>query len=53
MPGYVVGSQVVALNYQTTDENLLLNMTLFQRNNGEGYVLKPEFLIEDFKKTRS
>jgi len=34
----------VSLNYQTRDENLMLNEGLFEDNGRCGYVLKPEFM---------
>jgi hypothetical protein len=40
------GAQLVALNYQTKDEPLMINTALFELNGGKksGYVLKPEFI---------
>ena len=35
-----VGAQMVALNYQTRDNNWKINMGMFQQNGGCGYVLK-------------
>jgi len=38
------GAQLVALNFQTKDEPLLINKALFELNGGvkSGYVLKPD-----------
>eukprot|EP01017_Pseudomicrothorax_dubius_P004385 TRINITY_DN10866_c0_g1_i1.p1 TRINITY_DN10866_c0_g1~~TRINITY_DN10866_c0_g1_i1.p1 ORF type:complete len:346 (-),score=69.90 TRINITY_DN10866_c0_g1_i1:34-1014(-) len=44
---WIYGSQVVALNFQTRDEAMLLNKAKFEENGGVagGYVLKPEFML--------
>lgn len=36
------GTQMVALNYQTLDFGMQLNLALFEQNGRCGYVLKPE-----------
>lgn len=41
------GVQMVALNWQTWDDAMLLNRALFSLNGGVGYVLKPAALIDD------
>lgn len=41
-----VGTQMVALNFQTVDASLLLNDGRFRENGGCGYVLKPTSLME-------
>jgi phosphatidylinositol phospholipase C, delta len=41
-----LGAQVVALNYQTWDEPMMVNEGFFSRNARCGYVLKPPFLRE-------
>lgn len=42
MPFWLEGIQLVALNYQCKDFNQLLNIGLFQNENGSsGYILKP------------
>ncbi|KAH8238755.1 hypothetical protein KR026_002527 [Drosophila bipectinata] len=47
MPFWNVGSQMIALNYQTGDKSMQLNQAKF-RNNGQcGYVLKPSFMQSD------
>ena len=48
--GFMAGSQVIALNFQTNDMNLLLYLSKFMDNGGiySGYVLKPEFLRNTF-----
>lgn len=38
------GCQMVALNFQTMDLGMQLNMGLFDYNNRSGYILKPEFM---------
>jgi ABC-type sugar transport system ATPase subunit len=47
-----MGCQMVALNFQTCDENMLLNKLMFEENGGTtcGYVRKPEFLMMDTSK---
>lgn len=42
-----VGSQMVALNYQTGDKPMQLNQAKFRDNGNCGYILKPEFLFRD------
>jgi len=43
-----VGSQLVALNFQTNDAPLILNDGLFRQNSGCGYLPKPsEYLNEN------
>lgn len=32
IPGWEWGAQIVALNYQTTDENMLINQCFYQKN---------------------
>lgn len=46
--GFMAGSQVIALNFQTNDMNLMLYLSKFMENGGiySGYVLKPAFLRE-------
>ncbi|CAC9515387.1 phospholipase c-like protein [Leishmania infantum JPCM5] len=39
-----VGAQLVALNYQTWDDDMRLNDGMFSLNKGCGYVLKPDYL---------
>ncbi|KAM9424194.1 1-phosphatidylinositol 4,5-bisphosphate phosphodiesterase beta-3 [Pholidichthys leucotaenia] len=39
-----VGCQMVALNFQTPDLPMQLNMGVFEYNGGSGYLLKPEFM---------
>jgi hypothetical protein len=43
---------MVSLNFQTCDENMLLNKLMFEENGGIncGYVRKPEFLMMDITK---
>ncbi|XP_043266529.1 1-phosphatidylinositol 4,5-bisphosphate phosphodiesterase classes I and II isoform X2 [Venturia canescens] len=38
------GCQLVALNYQTPDLAMQLNLGIFEYNNRCGYILKPEFM---------
>ncbi|VVC96133.1 unnamed protein product, partial [Leptidea sinapis] len=42
-----VGSQMVALNFQTPDKPMQVNMAKFKENGGCGYVLKPDFMFDD------
>lgn len=39
-----VGCQMVALNFQTLDLPMQLNMGVFEYNDHSGYLLKPEFM---------
>lgn len=41
------GSQMVALNYQTPDKPMQLNMGKFKENGGCGFVLKPDFMFDE------
>lgn len=50
VPSWYIGSQIVALNYQTFDEFTLINRGLFA-DVSSGYVLKPEFLRSPNPKT--
>lgn len=43
---WALGTQLVALNFQTVDAPLLLNDGRFRQNGGCGYVLKPVKLID-------
>ena len=47
IPAWATGSQLVALNFQTHDEALLLNYAKFSSNGGVGYVLKPKYLCHN------
>ncbi|XP_071792380.1 1-phosphatidylinositol 4,5-bisphosphate phosphodiesterase delta-4-like isoform X1 [Asterias amurensis] len=44
MKMWTVGSQIVALNFQTPCEELSLNLGKFQQNGNCGFILKPVFL---------
>lgn len=44
-PGWVTGSQYVALNYQTGDVHMFVNQGKFADNGGCGYLLKPRSLL--------
>lgn len=44
IPHWNMGSQLVALNYQTRDKPMLFNEALFALNGNCGYVLKAEYL---------
>ncbi|XP_072543680.1 1-phosphatidylinositol 4,5-bisphosphate phosphodiesterase beta-3 isoform X2 [Salminus brasiliensis] len=39
-----VGCQMVALNFQTLDLPMQLNLSVFEYNSRSGYLLKPEFM---------
>ena len=47
IPWWLAGAQLVSLNFQTIDDNLLINQALFERNMNCGYVLKPQLGSED------
>lgn len=47
MPFWSVGSQMIALNYQTADKPMQMNEAKFRDNGGCGYVLKPKFMLHD------
>lgn len=38
------GCQLVALNYQTLDLAMQLNLGIYEYNQRSGYLLKPEFM---------
>ncbi|XP_044272158.1 1-phosphatidylinositol 4,5-bisphosphate phosphodiesterase gamma-1 isoform X2 [Tribolium madens] len=42
-----MGSQMVALNYQTGDKPMQLNQAKFRDNGNCGYLLKPDFMFRD------
>jgi hypothetical protein len=46
-PHWAVGSQIVALNYQTNSKEMRLYRGFFRQNGSCGYVLKPDYLIND------
>lgn len=46
------GAQLVALNYQTAGNPMLLNRALFARNGSCGYVLKPETILLKTKEVK-
>lgn len=48
---WAAGVQYVALNYQTPDVYMLMNLSKFQQNGGVrcGYLLKPEYMLNDSK----
>lgn len=47
VPFWNAGSQMVALNYQTPDKPMQINMGKFKENGGCGYVLKPDFMFDE------
>ncbi|KPJ09210.1 1-phosphatidylinositol-4,5-bisphosphate phosphodiesterase gamma-1 [Papilio machaon] len=47
VPFWNAGSQMVALNYQTPDKAMQVNMGKFKENGGCGYILKPEFMFDE------
>ncbi|XP_068621272.1 1-phosphatidylinositol 4,5-bisphosphate phosphodiesterase gamma-1 [Battus philenor] len=47
VPFWNVGSQMVALNYQTPDKPMQVNMGKFKENGGCGFILKPEFMFDE------
>ena len=42
-----VGSQMLALNFQTGDKPMQLNCAKFLQNGGCGYVLRPEYMFRE------
>lgn len=44
-PFWNVGSQMIALNYQTPDKPMQLNQAKFRDNGVCGYILKPRFML--------
>lgn len=42
-----VGSQMIALNFQTADKPMQLNQAKFMDNGSCGYILKPSFMFRD------
>lgn len=47
MPMWNSGCQMVALNYQTGDKPMQLNVAKFRENGNCGYLLKPEFMFHE------
>ncbi|XP_063989882.1 1-phosphatidylinositol 4,5-bisphosphate phosphodiesterase gamma-1 [Diachasmimorpha longicaudata] len=47
VPFWNAGCQMVALNYQTGDKAMQLNQAKFRENGNCGYVLKPEFMMQE------
>lgn len=47
VPFWNIGSQMVALNYQTPDKAMQINMGKFRENGGCGFILKPNFMFEE------
>lgn len=47
IPFWNVGSQMIALNYQTGDKAMQLNQAKFHDNGQCGYLLKPKFMLND------
>lgn len=47
VPFWNVGSQMIALNYQTPDKSMQLNQAKFRDNGGCGFLLKPEFMYAE------
>lgn len=41
------GSQMIALNYQTPDKPMQINMGKFKENGGCGFILKPSFMLDE------
>ena len=44
LPMWLMGCQMVALNYQAGDRELMFNRAMFRQNGRCGYILKPSFL---------
>ncbi|XP_023302530.2 1-phosphatidylinositol 4,5-bisphosphate phosphodiesterase gamma-1 [Lucilia cuprina] len=47
VPFWNVGSQMIALNYQTGDKAMQLNQAKFRDNAQCGYLLKPKFMLAE------
>lgn len=47
IPFWNVGSQMIALNYQTGDKPMQLNQAKFRDNAASGFILKPKFMLVD------
>lgn len=47
VPFWNVGSQMIALNYQTPDKPMQLNEAKFRDNGASGFILKPKFMLGD------
>lgn len=47
IPFWNVGSQMIALNYQTSDKPMQLNEGKFRDNGACGYILKPKFMLNE------
>lgn len=47
VPFWNVGCQMIALNYQTPDKPMQSNQAKFRDNGACGYILKPQFMIEN------
>lgn len=45
LPLWLVGCQMVALNYQAKDRRLMFNRAMFRQNGRCGYILKPSSLL--------
>ena len=47
VPAWAAGNQLVALNYQTGDLPYHINFGRFLENGSTGYVIKPDYMIND------
>lgn len=47
VPFWNVGSQMIALNYQTPDKPMQLNQAKFRDNGACGYILKPQSMLDE------
>lgn len=52
LPMWNSGCQMVALNFQTGDRSMQLNIAKFATNGRVGYVLKPQYLMDDCFQTK-
>ena len=46
-PAWAAGNQLVAMNWQTNDLAYEINIGRFMENGNCGYVLKPEYMLND------
>ncbi|GAB0091623.1 1-phosphatidylinositol 4,5-bisphosphate phosphodiesterase gamma [Sergentomyia squamirostris] len=47
IPFWNIGSQMIALNFQTADKMMQINQAKFRDNGVCGYILKPDFMFTD------
>ena len=50
---WAAGCQLVALNYQSNDLSMQINISKFKENGNTGYVLKPLYMISPDEPTEA